>query len=79
MVQYGDFFVLSRLLKIVQIFRLASVVYQNDILKAVFQQSVHHGDQLFIRVQRRQDHGDIGKVGHRFRSFGRKTVLTEIL
>ena len=46
--------------KVVQILRLAAVVYQNDVGEAVFQQAVNDGIQLFIRIQRGQNHGNIG-------------------
>ena len=39
-----------RVLKAGQIFGLGAVVDQNDIGKAVFQQAIDHGVQLFVRV-----------------------------
>ena len=46
--------------KVVQILRLAAVVYQNDVGEAILQQAVNDGVQLFIRIQRGQNHGNIG-------------------
>ena len=53
--------------KIVQILLFASVVDQNDVGKAVFQQAVNHGGELFIRVKGRQDDGDFRQILHRIR------------
>jgi len=60
-VQQGDLGMLgSQVGEIVQIFLLAAIVHQNNIGKTVFQQTVHNGDQLLIRVKGGQNHGDFG-------------------
>ena len=38
-------------LKIVEIFRFAAVVDQDDVGKAVFQQAVNDGGELLVRIQ----------------------------
>ena len=56
-----DFRVLgSQTLEIMEIFRFASIVHQNNIGKPIFQQAVDYGNQLLIRIQGRQDHGNTG-------------------
>ena len=60
-VQQGDFRVLGcKVVEVVQIFGLAAVVDQDNIGKTIFQQSVHHGDQLVVGIQGRQNHGNSG-------------------
>ena len=44
--------------------KLVAVIDQNDVAEAVFQQTVDDRSEFFVRVQGRQDHGDIGKVFH---------------
>ena len=60
MEQVDLFMGVRRTLKTGQIFGLGAVVDQNDIGKAVFQQAIDHGVQLFVRVQGRKNHGNIG-------------------
>ena len=61
MMEQGDFRMLGgKLGEIVQIFGLAAVVDQNNIGKAVFQKSVHHGNEFFVGVQRGQNHRNSG-------------------
>ena len=63
--QQGDFRVLGgKVGEIVEILRLAAVIDQNDIGKTVLQKSVHHSDELVIRVEGRQDHGYPGQFLH---------------
>ena len=60
-VQQGDFRVFfSQLGEVMQVLLLAAVVDQNNVGKAVFQQAVNHGYQLFIRVKRGQNHRNLG-------------------
>ena len=47
-------------LEIMPVFGLASVVDQDDVLKAVCNQSLNHGEELLIRIQRGQNHGNFG-------------------
>ena len=46
--------------EVMQVLRLAAVVHQNDIGKAVLEQSIHHSDELFIGVQGGKNHGNAG-------------------
>ena len=50
--------------EIVEILFLAAVVDQDDIGEAVLQQAVDDTVQLLVRVQGRQNYGDLGKIGH---------------
>ena len=52
------------LFEVVKIFGLAAVVDQNDVGKTVFQQAVNDQMELFIGVQRREDHGNFRKIVH---------------
>jgi subtilisin family serine protease len=52
----------SSLFKVMQIFRFASVIDQNDITKTHIQQSVDHCGQLFIRIQRGQHNADLIQI-----------------
>ena len=45
--------------KVVKVFRLTSVVDQNDVGKALAEQAVNHGVQLFIRVKRGENDGNV--------------------
>ena len=44
--------------KVVQVFRLTAIVHQDNVGKAIFQQAVNNGIELFVRVQGGQDHGE---------------------
>ena len=48
------------LFKIVQVLRLAAIVDQNDVGKAIFQQTVNDGMELFVGIQRGQNHRNFG-------------------
>ena len=50
--------------EIMKILRLAPIVDQNDVGKAVFQQPVDHGVQLFVRVKRGKNHGNFRYICH---------------
>ena len=70
MVQQGDLFMLlRRVLETGQVFRLGAVIHQNNIRKTIFQEAVDYGIQLFVRVQRGQNHGNLRKIQHRYASF----------
>ena len=61
MMQQVDFRMLcSKIVEIMKVFLFASVIDQNNIGKTVLQQTVHNGDQLVIRIKRRQDNRDLG-------------------
>ena len=45
--------------KVVKVFRLASVVDQDDVGKALAEQTVNHGVQLFVRVKRGENDGNV--------------------
>ena len=70
MVQQGNLFMLlRRVLETGQVFRLGAVIHQNDVRKTIFQEAVDYGIQLFVRVQRGQNHGNLRKIQHRYASF----------
>ena len=61
MMEQGNFRVLGgKIGKVVQVFGLAAVVDQNNIGKAVLEQSIHHGHELFVRVKGGKNHGNSG-------------------
>ena len=62
MVQYLYLRKGSSLLKVMQIFRLASVVDQNDMGKSCFQQPVDDRSQFFVRVQRGKNNADVRQI-----------------
>ena len=47
-------------LKIMAVFGLAAVVDQEDVLKAVCNQTLDHSEELVVRIQRWQNHTDLG-------------------
>jgi len=54
----------SRVDEMMEIFRLAAIIDQQNIPKTHFQKSGDDNMQFFIRVQRGQDHGDVSHLGH---------------
>ena len=46
--------------KVVQILLLASVIDQDDVGESVLQQAVNDRNQLLIRIQGGQNHGNVG-------------------
>ena len=50
----------GRVLKIVKVLRFAPVVDQDNVGKAVFQQAVNDGGELFVRVQGGQNYRYVG-------------------
>ena len=51
-------------LKVVQIFRLAAVVDKDDVPEAILQKPLDDRVQLFIGIQRGQNHRDFGYIFH---------------
>ena len=45
--------------EVMKVFRFASVVDQDDVGKALAEQTVNHGVQLFIRVKRGENDGNV--------------------
>ena len=50
----------GQIVEIVEIFGLTAIIDQNDVGKTVFQQTVNHGNQLLVRIERGQNNRNFG-------------------